>query len=551
MTHRPSWFRGALLAASLAAAWSCDPSSLLPGAGGGKDSANDQTPGDGTGQVDTARRPGAMSGFAAASGGALAASLTWSAPPTGVDHILVAILPEGDSWRPTDGVSYAAGQIVGSGSLLWRGSGSGCSLQGFAVGQACRFVAFTANSLLLYSEPAESRLVVPAPAPAYSGFDISLSEGSFWEYDYLSVSGSYGSYFTFNQYFAVVLGVPQQRGDKLAFPLSIPDPPWSYAPRWSWLAESGGCLYGSVDGESWTTIFDPVSGIWKGGGFFVARDAALYSTSGPYTLYDDGSAVAVVAVGSSVGSSSASYVFVPDYGYVSDGQPDMSWNTAEYFRPGFGPYGYDNSFSYTDPTVNSYKSESVRLVGSSFAGDSLELAGSSYPSAVRRLGAAGWTFGHAQNNWEAQDAMTAISYRDGTSLVSAAPFHDFYYFESAAAVDMTVEVRRLVGNPNSSWPAFSAVVIALDSDESPILSGPASASRGPALPPLPPLDLGPLGIGSLKATVLNDGNRSSILGGYTPLDIGEASFAAVAGGRYLLAVYVPDGGDVRYKARVR
>ena len=319
-------------------------------------------------------RPVAPGGLTADTSTALEVALWWGALPSGVDRMLVVLLPSGEDWIPEDGRAYAVGEPVGTaGEVLCSGALAGCSATGLSIGQACRFLVFAANANLEYSPATPIEAIVPEPAPRFTGFDFSLQEGDFWEYRYYySIYADWGNTnWSYSRNFIVMLGESAAIGGKTAYPVTLQSVSNEYEPRWSWLALEDSVLYGSLytvgSGDpaeaAWTTIFDGRTGYWKGGGYFITRGEDDYSQARQGTEQVGDEYRTVIKIGSG-SSTQATYTYVPDYGYVASGE-DLSYSTAEYFIPGVGPGGYNEAFSLYSSDYQSSETENVTLVTSS------------------------------------------------------------------------------------------------------------------------------------------------------------------------------------------
>ena len=221
-------------------------------------------------------------------------------------------------------------------------------------------------------------------------------------------------------------------------------------------------LYGSIDGASWATIFDSRSGIWQGGGFFVANSDTAYFSAKADSVTMNGAPASAVSTGSG-GSTSITYTYVPDYGYVSNGGSDMNWSTAEYFMPGVGPWGYTNHFSTVDSSYQSSTTDTVSLEGSSLLGDAQESGvpftvtvdntlGLSLTVSAQALPSAGWLYGSASSS----DAVTGVTWANGDGTTSSDNYQDIFEIpNNGGSVDL--EVNRLP----SSWDPFEADVFSL------------------------------------------------------------------------------------------
>jgi hypothetical protein len=315
-------------------------------------------------------KPAAVKDLAALDGGPLAVKLAWSAPPSSVSFLLAVCLPEGSTWTPADGASYATGDILGDAVVVWKGIAQYCTTYGYDIGQGVHLHLYAGSKNLLYSPAAEVSFVVPDPPPRFAGFDFTLQQGDFWEYNYYYHKyADWGNTdFTWTKNFVVMLGAPSTIGGKTAYPVTLQSIGCGFEPRWKWLALENSVLYGALSESSpWTTILDAKTGYWRGGGFFVNRADTDYSKAKQSVQVIDGAVMDIVTIGSG-SSTSATYTNVPGYGYIVSGE-DSNYSTAEYFIANIGPGGYNEAFSLSSSSYQSSETKRVTLVSSSRTDD--------------------------------------------------------------------------------------------------------------------------------------------------------------------------------------
>ena len=195
----------------------------------------------------------------------------------------------------------------------------------------------------------------PSPAvPAFSGFNLSLAPGNFWEYrwDYYKNSWAQGSSPTTvndSGRFWVVLGSPTTIQGTTAYPMTLygksRNTDHTFSPRWKYLASANDQLLGSTDGSTLTPFFNAQLGKWAGGGFFSTLPSTLMlaqvGTISAYNTYLTGTAV---VAGRSASQSQCQYF--PGVGTIC-GDSSYNYTENEYFREGIGPLGYYyyNTFS--------------------------------------------------------------------------------------------------------------------------------------------------------------------------------------------------------------
>jgi hypothetical protein len=228
---------------------------------------------------------------------------------------------------------------------------------------------------IAYSQGLTDSLIASASFtinPAIADFNIALSQGDFWEYEWsnsTSVFAEGGSSYTkAGGTGTVTLGSPVTIQGIQAFPLIFSGtfPSQANPTNWKYIAINNSRIFGSQDGATWQDIFNAATGANSGGGFFwpdptnqitVAKSASIqtpfYTNSHAYLL----------AGASSTGGS----VYVPDYGWVPSGQTSTSLSHSEYFAPGIGPVGLTYFSSYSGYEFSSSTTLNMGLRASSFA----------------------------------------------------------------------------------------------------------------------------------------------------------------------------------------
>ena len=293
------------------------------------------------------------------------------------------------------GASLALAAAVIAAALLAAGA-LGCSGDGESPA--------TPGSTTGGSEPARSAAAASSPTPApsptpksrYSGFDLDLSEGTFWEYrwTYTDRSCAQGSGCSTDEdsgVFQVTLGerrtiegIPVHEvivTGKHAVSLSKVNR--DFAPKWRYLGVAGDRIVGS-DGAALTTIFDGITGKWAGSGYFTDRFDSDELVVAKTSSLTDSSEIADWP-----GVRKGPWVFVSRA--ASQSQCEMiaglricpreeafDFSETEYYREGVGPlaYNFRHSASFSGGSFfSSYQTaEWVALVGSSLRGDVAERA---------------------------------------------------------------------------------------------------------------------------------------------------------------------------------
>ena len=247
----------------------------------------------------------------------------------------------------------------------------------------------------------------PVTAPLIAGFNFALQEGDYWEYRWDKYSYSYaqGSTSTTSLLtgrFRATLGAPITFQNTSAYPLLITgitgppaDPTKTYAPRWQYLAIKDNQILGSLDGVTFTAIFDAQSGFWPGGGFFndLGSTVLNQATEGTITTpFNTSAYISGTAFKTGLSGSQSTCQYYPGVGNIC-GDSSYSYDSWEYFKPGIGPYGYYYYNTYSDCgggfCSGATWEDMVGLVSSSLQGDTvnyiLENEPNDNPSAPQTL----------------------------------------------------------------------------------------------------------------------------------------------------------------------
>ena len=223
------------------------------------------------------------------------------------------------------------------------------------------------------------------PEPAFAGFDFPLQEGDFWEFSWDAsesrfAQGSSGSSAEERGTFRVILGPPTVIQGIQAYEIRVTgnsmadllgDTPVSFTPRWSHIAIIGHQMLGSTDGTALDVIFDAQTGVWTGGGFFIAfpTDTLIIAESG--FISNDYISDSCLSVGRSSSKDQCETIA----GITICGDESFTIIAKDYFKEGVGPLGYRylNSFSFSGGGFSSGGSDdyNVGLVASSLWGDTV------------------------------------------------------------------------------------------------------------------------------------------------------------------------------------
>lgn len=213
--------------------------------------------------------------------------------------------------------------------------------------------------------------------PAYTGFDLPLGEGTYWEFSAQHSTSKWsqgGSNYsgTSEGTFRIVLGKPKViEGETLYAANRVITGGSSGAPklRWSYLGVQDKNLIGSTNGTNIDIVFDAQNGYQNGGGLFASFSGLTTANVGTLNNpYVDESAI---VLSESYDESSCEYF--PGVGNVCGGDRNINTTTREYYKPQVGPLGYyyHNSYSFSGGGFSSGGSEEwkIGLTGYSFVGD--------------------------------------------------------------------------------------------------------------------------------------------------------------------------------------
>ena len=221
--------------------------------------------------------------------------------------------------------------------------------------------------------------------PIISGFDISLREGDFWEYEWdyytSTVYSGGGSSGTRAGIFRITLGAPFTIGDLTAFPLIVSGNnnqdfdgviPFTY-PRWTHIAISENEILMSNDGMTFDTVFNANTGFVIGFGFFEElSDQNLFEIS-VGSINNDYLSGDAYLLSDSASESNCEYF--PGYGTIcgADVSVDYTLIRREYYQEAIGPVGYYYHYSAstggTFDSVHVTNTINIGLVASSLRGD--------------------------------------------------------------------------------------------------------------------------------------------------------------------------------------
>lgn len=297
----------------------------LGGCGGGGSGAGGAVPGDTT--------PPASPGAPSLAPTHVSVQVSWTAVPDAATYEVVR----------------AGTRVAGVASSPWSDSGL-TPLTGYCYQVAA--IDAAGNRSAPGPESCTSTLETP---PAFAGFNLPLSQATFWDVqwstDTTSTAQGAGTTRVVDRgEFIVILGAPHTIAGVTAYPVEIhgdaahedaPSTSGSFAPRWKWLASAHDRLLGSVDGTTLQTVFDARTGAWPGGGLFAIWPSSSLSVA-TSSIYNG--SPAVEASRSANRSRCESF---PDLGLTVCGDSGFSFVEKELYAAGVGPvaYSYDNTYS--------------------------------------------------------------------------------------------------------------------------------------------------------------------------------------------------------------
>ena len=241
------------------------------------------------------------------------------------------------------------------------------------------------------SGPASTPAPTPTPAARFPGFDLEVTQDTFWEYrwSYTQRSCAQGSGCSTKEdegLYRVTLGPPREIQGVTAYEIqltgkhkvALPDVTRDFAPRWEYLAVSDNGIHGSL-GSGLTVIFDGQLGKWAGSGYFTDRFSADELIEANRSSITQDAAIADwpgVRTGGAISigrASSQSQCEIIAGIRVCPQEETLNVSEREMYREGVGPVAYlfqsSASFSGGGFFSSFQTTENVRLVASSLRGD--------------------------------------------------------------------------------------------------------------------------------------------------------------------------------------
>lgn len=203
--------------------------------------------------------------------------------------------------------------------------------------------------------PSSAPTSVVAAPPAIPGFDLQVTNGTYWEfsYEYRKSSFAQGSDPVESESlggFRLVLGEETTIDGKTAHRLHLQTTRGVEAPfeitRWRYLAFVEDQILGSTDGQSLSVVFNAAAGIQAGGGLFAnfADGALLVAKPGRLTnAFTDSQAI---QLGRSFEENRCETF--ESVGTICAGERDTDLQEREFFRKDVGPFGYGYRLSFSD-----------------------------------------------------------------------------------------------------------------------------------------------------------------------------------------------------------
>lgn len=128
-----------------------------------------------------------------------------------------------------------------------------------------------------------------------------------------------------------------------------------YRPRWKYLAVYEQKILGSEYGSTWEVIFDAMSGVWQGGGFFGKYSDEMDIKATPYTINNDYIQTSCYIITQTAEEGGCTYY--PSVGQtICPGDTEWTYREYEYYKGGIGPIGqyYYASYTYIVPSFVFY-----------------------------------------------------------------------------------------------------------------------------------------------------------------------------------------------------
>jgi hypothetical protein len=199
-------------------------------------------------------------------------------------------------------------------------------------------------------------------APMYAGFNLTLSEGTYWRYGWKYAysthdprgSGSVPYHETYSGDIFVILGKPVRIQDAAAFEVILEGDLSILQPRWTHLAVRDHQLLGSADGTTLEVIFDAKRGKWEGGGLFMNFPATAARSSATAPLITDFLNTDAVIVEQEVGKNG--FCHVAGHGRIRTTNPNYAVSQSEYFKEGVGFIGSLERVGWKEPRGASFRS---------------------------------------------------------------------------------------------------------------------------------------------------------------------------------------------------
>ena len=210
--------------------------------------------------------------------------------------------------------------------------------------------------------------------PQFSGLNFELSDGTWWDFRWEKNSSSaYGGSGSSSSEgaFRLVLGESRTISGVRMYEMDVIGSTGDMEPEWQYLGVKNNILYGSESGFSAVQLFNGLTGSWQGNLFFgqVYNDDSYYFAQERSAISNHPFlSGAMLTVGEGT-TDSSSHTYVPGYGYIYTGDPDMSSNKQNYYSLETGPCGYYWYFSYSDYYTQSTSRDYIGLAATSLRGD--------------------------------------------------------------------------------------------------------------------------------------------------------------------------------------
>jgi hypothetical protein len=359
---------------------------------------------------------------------------------------------------------------VGGGAAAYLKSVTGTSTTdtGLTAGNQYCYTVSAYDAAGNESAQSTQQCATPQAAPAFGGFDFTLSTGNFWEfrwnyYYYSYAQGGSPSTTKDSGRFWVVLGQPIQIHGITAYEVATYGrskkresySTQTFGPRWKYIAMSNKQMLGSTDGLTLTPFVDAQAGKWPGGGFFTAIPGTTLTIGQVGTISTYNTYISGTAIVAGRSSSQSQCEYFSGIGTIC-GDSSYTYTESEYFRPSIGPVGYYYYNTYDDCGGGFCSSaiwqHSAGLTASSFTGQSNPLVSESEandsPATADPITKASPIVGIISANTGSTVISVTVVDDTGHTVTASPTIEDWYSFTLVSAATVTITLS-FEGSPTA------------------------------------------------------------------------------------------------------